>query len=90
MSKIFTIGDIHGCSKPLAELLEKIAPLLTKDDTIIFIGDYIDRGPDSKGVIDIVLRLKSEHSRVITLLGNHEHMLLGAIRGYGQNEFLKM
>ena len=90
MSKFFTIGDIHGCSKPLAELLEKIAPLLTKDDTIIFIGDYIDRGPDSKGVIDIVLELRKKHKRVITLMGNHESMFMGALQGYGQKEFLRM
>ena len=89
MSKTFVIGDIHGCSELLEELLEKIKPL-AKDDTVIFIGDYIDRGPDSRGVIDTVLQLRSEHSRVITLMGNHEFMLLGAMRGYGQNEFLNM
>jgi serine/threonine protein phosphatase 1 len=89
MNHTFVIGDIHGCSDLLSELLEKVKPL-APDDTVIFIGDYIDRGPDSKGVIDIVLKLKREHNRVITLLGNHEHMLLGAIRGYGHNEFLSM
>ncbi len=82
MSHTFVIGDIHGCSDSLTELLEKIKPL-AKDDTVIFIGDYIDRGPDSKGVIEIVLQLKAEHSRVITLMGNHEFMFLGAIKGYG-------
>ena len=89
MNNTFVIGDIHGCSDLLSELLEKIKPL-EQDDTVIFIGDYIDRGPDSKTVIDIVLKLKREHNRVITLLGNHEHMLLGVIRGYGHNEFLSM
>ena len=89
MRHTFVIGDIHGCSDLLAELLEKIKPL-AKDDTVIFIGDYIDRGPDSRGVIDIVLQLRAEHSRVITLMGNHELMLLGAIKGYGRNEFLNM
>ena len=89
MSHTFVIGDIHGCSDPLAELLAEIAPL-AKDDTVIFMGDYIDRGPDSKGVIDIVLKLHAEQHRVITLMGNHEFMLLGAIKGYGQNDFLNM
>ena len=89
MSKTFIIGDIHGCSGLLSELLEKIKPL-AQNDIVIFIGDYIDRGPDSKGVIDIVLKLRAEHIRVITLMGNHEFMLLGAMKGYGQNDFLSM
>ena len=89
MNRTYVIGDIHGCSDLLSELLEKIIPL-ANDDTVVFIGDYIDRGVDSKGVIDIVLKLRAEHHRVITLMGNHEFMLLGAIRGNGQNEFLKM
>ena len=89
MNRTLVIGDIHGCSDALSQLLAKIKPL-AKDDTVIFIGDYIDRGPDSKGVIDIVLQLRKEHNRVITLMGNHEFMLLGAIKGYGQNEFLSM
>ncbi|MFC1826910.1 metallophosphoesterase family protein [Thermodesulfobacteriota bacterium] len=89
MRKTFVIGDIHGCSDLLEELLEKITPL-AKDDTVIFIGDYIDRGSDSRGVIDIVLKLRSEHTRVITLMGNHELMLLNAIKGYAEKEFLAM
>jgi len=89
MNRTLVIGDIHGCSEALSQLMEKIKPL-TKNDTLIFMGDYIDRGPDSKGVIDIVLQLRREHNRVITLMGNHEFMLLGAMKGYGQNEFLSM
>ena len=89
MNRTFVIGDIHGCSEALSQLLTKIKPL-TKDDTVIFIGDYIDRGPDSRGVIEIILKLRVEHSRVITLMGNHEFMLLGALKGYGCNEFLNM
>jgi serine/threonine protein phosphatase 1 len=89
MSHTFVIGDIHGCSDLLSQLLKKIKPL-AEDDTVIFMGDYIDRGPDSKSVVDIVLKLRAEHQRVITLMGNHEVMLLGAIRGHGHNEFLNM
>jgi serine/threonine protein phosphatase 1 len=89
MSNIFVIGDIHGCSMALAKLLNKIKPL-EKGDKVIFIGDYIDRGPDSKGVIDIVLQLRAEHSRVITLMGNHEWMLLNVLRGKGEKEFLSI
>ena len=87
MSHTFVIGDIHGCSDLLVELLEKIKPL-APDDTVIFIGDYIDRGPDSRDVIDIILQLRADHGRVLTLRGNHEVMLLDAMHGYGQTEFL--
>ncbi|TWT98436.1 metallophosphoesterase family protein [Stieleria varia] len=75
----FVIGDIHGCSKALRTLIETIAP--TPEDEIVFLGDYVDRGPDSRGVIDQVIELQ-EQCRVVALLGNHEIMLRGvAMRG---------
>jgi serine/threonine protein phosphatase 1 len=89
VSNTFVIGDIHGCSDLLETLLMQIKPL-AETDTVIFIGDYIDRGPDSKGVIDKILELKREHGRVITLMGNHEFMLLGALNGQKRMEFLAM
>ena len=89
MSNIYVIGDIHGCSMALAKLLKKIKPL-AKGDKVIFIGDYIDRGPDSKGVIEIILQLRAEHARVLALMGNHEWMLLNALRGIGKKEFLSI
>ena len=89
MGKTYVIGDIHGCADLLFELLARIEPL-AQDDTLIFIGDYIDRGPDSKGVIDIILGLRKKHIRIIALMGNHEFMFMGAVKGYGQQEFLSM
>ncbi len=75
MPRIFAIGDIHGCSNTFRKLLfEKIA--IKKSDTIYCIGDYIDRGKDSKGVIDIILQLRTQHYRINTLKGNHEQMML--------------
>lgn len=71
--RIFVIGDIHGCALELKLLLRKLP--LTTDSTIIFIGDYIDRGEDSKGVIDLILKLKKTHN-IVTLKGNHEQMFL--------------
>jgi serine/threonine protein phosphatase 1 len=67
--KLFVIGDIHGCAKELKSLLHKLP--LDRDSVILFLGDYVDRGPDSKAVIDIILEL-SQIYKVITLKGNHE------------------
>lgn len=50
---IYAIGDIHGCLKALKDLMAQL-PLTPKDE-VIFLGDYIDRGPDSKGVVDYLL-----------------------------------
>ncbi len=70
------VGDIHGCARSLDAMLEKLAPM--KDRTIVFIGDYIDRGPDSSGVIDLLLSF-SRHHDCIFLRGNHEKMLLDVL-----------
>lgn len=76
--RMFAIGDIHGCSKALAALLNAIRP--TQNDTLVFLGDFIDRGPDSKGVLDQLITL-SERCNVVPIMGNHEEMLLGALDG---------
>jgi serine/threonine protein phosphatase 1 len=71
----YAIGDIHGCRDKLARLLE----MLHYDpaaDRLIFLGDYIDRGPDSKGVIDMMLELQHENTANIFLMGNHEDNFL--------------
>jgi len=70
--KLFAIGDVHGCSEELRALIRQLP--LDQDATLIFLGDYVDRGPDSKGVIDTVLDL-SELYNVIALKGNHEWLL---------------
>lgn len=78
MNRTFAIGDIHGCRKTFEKLLiEKIQ--LQKEDTIYCVGDYIDRGNNSKGVIDFILQLKKEGYRVSTLRGNHEQMMIDAL-----------
>ena len=53
--RIIAIGDVHGCSAALGALLEAIQP--TQQDTLVFLGDYIDRGPDSRGVLEQVIAL---------------------------------
>lgn len=71
--KIFAIGDVHGCARELAELLAMLP--IEPDSTAVFLGDYLDRGPDSKGVIDLILDLR-KRCQVIALKGNHEDMAL--------------
>jgi len=69
---IFAIGDVHGCAEELRALIQKLP--LRRDSLVVFLGDYIDRGPDSRGVVDTILDLQ-QYCRVICLLGNHELML---------------
>ena len=71
--RTIAIGDIHGCAQALTALIDVIAP--TSDDVIVTLGDYIDRGPDSSGVVDLVIDL-AERCQVVPLVGNHEAMLL--------------
>lgn len=80
MQRIFFIGDIHGCSKTFKKLVaEKIR--LTKSDKLYCVGDYIDRGNDSKGVIDFILKLRKKNYQIHTLRGNHEQLLLDSENG---------
>jgi serine/threonine protein phosphatase 1 len=68
----------HGCAAALAALVRAIDP--TPLDTLVFLGDYIDRGPDSRGVLEQVTAL-AERCIAAPLLGNHEEMLLAALEG---------
>jgi serine/threonine protein phosphatase 1 len=87
MAKTFVIGDIHGCHQALTELWRKISPVQA-DDTVVFLGDYIDRGPASRQVIDEILMIRKALPRVITLMGNHEQMLLDYLEGREGTPFL--
>lgn len=83
------IGDIHGNSRCLNDLLSRIAPGLTGTDTVVFLGDYIDRGPDSKGCIDAILGFQdSTPARVVPLLGNHEDWLQQTLEDYSRHSWL--
>lgn len=77
MSRILMISDIHGCSKELNELLDKINYDETKD-TLILLGDYVDRGPCSKETVDRVMELVKKRN-VIALRGNHDQRLVDFI-----------
>lgn len=75
---VYAIGDVHGRADMLDELLWRI-----KDDAgslynakLIFLGDYVDRGPDSRGVIDRLISLRKDHDDAVFLKGNHEALML--------------
>jgi serine/threonine protein phosphatase 1 len=74
--RTIAIGDIHGCSRALATLLDEIAP--GADDTLVTLGDYIDRGPESRQVLERLVAL-ADQCRLIPLLGNHEILLLESL-----------
>lgn len=75
MKRHLAIGDIHGCIDALTSLVDFVAP--RPDDTIVTLGDYVDRGPDSSAVLDFVIELSKNH-HLVPLRGNHEIMMLDA------------
>lgn len=94
MGRTIAIGDIHGCNTALATLVRSLK--VQPDDTIIVLGDVIDRGPDSKQCIDMLLFLRTQCT-LRHIMGNHEEMMLDAMAGgdwaaawprYGGIEFL--
>lgn len=72
------ISDIHGCLNSFHYLLEQQVQL-RQDDELYLLGDFIDRGPDSRGVLDHVMDLQAAGYAVYCLRGNHEDMMLRAI-----------
>lgn len=83
--RCYAIGDVHGCLDLLIELLDKIkadnASRPEAETFVVFLGDLIDRGPDSKGVIDLLINHPPEFARCIILRGNHEVALLNGVSG---------
>lgn len=73
----FAISDIHGCADTFQKLLKQIR--LQKEDELFLLGDYIDRGPDSKGVLDHIFALQDSGYAVHCLRGNHEQLLLNVL-----------
>jgi serine/threonine protein phosphatase 1 len=75
--RLIGIGDIHGHRDKLDDLLEQVQP--AGEDLLVFLGDYIDRGPDSPGVLERLISLHQELPKTIFLRGNHEQMLLDCL-----------
>ena len=78
MNRTIAIGDIHGCSQALSALVHVLG--LTSTDTLVLLGDYVDRGPDSCSVLE-QLRELQQRCRLVPLLGNHELMMLSVYSG---------
>jgi serine/threonine protein phosphatase 1 len=72
--RLFAIGDIHGCADELGTMLRTIAP--GRGDTVVFVGDYIDRGPSASDVIELLLDAEDGDAELVFLKGNHEDMML--------------
>lgn len=81
MTRTYAIGDVHGCLNKLVELIALCrADAGQRPAKFVFLGDYIDRGPDSQGVVDFLITLQRDRADdVICLMGNHEDMLLAAV-----------
>ncbi|MCC6220760.1 MAG: serine/threonine protein phosphatase [Deltaproteobacteria bacterium] len=84
--RVFAVGDIHGCPDEVWHLVEYLGRKegFCDDDAIIFLGDYIDRGPDSKGVIELMIEFRKRFRNAYFLKGNHEDMLLSFLEFGGR------
>jgi serine/threonine protein phosphatase 1 len=80
---VYAIGDLHGCPDELEVLLDALAP--GADDTVVFLGDYVDRGPAVRALVDRLLRLRDEPFASVFLRGNHEDMLLSYLGVAGRH-----
>jgi serine/threonine protein phosphatase 1 len=74
---LYAIGDLHGCPDELEVVLDAVAP--GTGDTVVFLGDYVDRGPAVRRLVDRLLRLDAEPFTSVFLKGNHEDMLLAYV-----------
>jgi serine/threonine protein phosphatase 1 len=86
---MYAIGDIHGCLDHLINLLDLVNPDLDRHK-LVFVGDYLDRGPQASGVVDYIIDLKKKYNpeNIICLMGNHERMFLDFLQGREEMFFL--
>lgn len=82
--RTIVVGDIHGCCQELKQLISELIKCKKynpKKDRLIFLGDYIDRGDDPRGVIRYIRQLQEKYNNVIALMGNHEDMMINYVNG---------
>jgi serine/threonine protein phosphatase 1 len=84
--RLLAVGDIHGCLEQLTALMIQVAP--APSDQVIFLGDYIDRGPDSAAVIDYLITFGETFPATVFLRGNHEQMFCDYLDGHDPSAFL--
>ena len=83
----YAISDIHGCYKTLQVLFQQLESI-SIDNKYYFLGDYIDRGPDSRKVLDFLMKLRNKNKDVVILRGNHEQMMLDNYNNSSKENFL--
>ena len=82
MGKIAAIGDVHGCLPALRELYARVRDWFGEEGgKLILLGDLVDRGPDSKGVLDWIIDFDEPHIELIVLKGNHEELMIESLDG---------
>ena len=86
--RLFAIGDVHGCPDELDVMLGAVKP--ASGDTVVFVGDYVDRGPSARAVVDLLLDLERGPAEIVFLKGNHEDMMLSflGLPGHYGDSFL--
>jgi serine/threonine protein phosphatase 1 len=84
---IYAISDIHGCYKTLQLLFQQLENI-SADNKYYLLGDYIDRGPDSRKVLDLLMKLNQKNKDVVILRGNHEQMMLDNYNNSSKENFL--
>src|SRR3989442_11777396 len=83
------IGDIHGHAAALGDLLGQLRSEVGPDDTVVFLGDYVDRGPDTRACIDAILQFRDDvRSDIVCLCGNHEDWMLRTLRDPRRHSWL--
>jgi serine/threonine protein phosphatase 1 len=87
MTEVGFIGDVHGC---IDELQEIVAGAAERTSQLVFLGDYVNRGPDSRAVIEYLVNLKASRLRCIFLSGHHDEAFRDAVVGDGLDRFLGM
>jgi serine/threonine protein phosphatase 1 len=86
---VFAIGDIHGNLAALRDMLDQLRPEIAAGDSIVFLGDYIDRGPDARGCVEAILAFRQETpATVVCLRGNHEDWMLRTRQNHTKHSWL--
>jgi serine/threonine protein phosphatase 1 len=81
MGRLIAIGDIHGCAKTLTSMIDQL--MVTHEDTVVFMGDYVDRGDGVFSVIEQLIEFKEMFPNTVFIKGNHEDMFIRYLKGEG-------